>query len=140
MAIVVDTNVLLSAAIADSKTRELVVNMDERLVAPEAIYREIESYRGLIAEKSGLEDEEVEELLDRLFKYIEILHEDEIDGHVEEAKQELAEVDEDDVIFLAAALAIDGVIWSDDSDLQEQEVSEVYTTGEVIQEFYTDQI
>ncbi|MFB6244942.1 MAG: PIN domain-containing protein [Candidatus Nanohaloarchaea archaeon] len=134
--IVVDTNILLSALISDSKTREIVVNIENQLVAPEAIYQEINKYRDLIRDKAGINEEELDELLDRLFKHIQIVSNDKIKSEKTKADQELKEVDKDDTIFLAAAIAVEGVIWSDDKDLQKQDLVEVYTTEEILELVY----
>jgi len=130
--VVVDTNIILSAAIADSKTRELVVNLDQQLVAPEAIHTEIGKYRDLIQEKSGLTPAELDTLLNTLFKYIQLIPDADIKKEINQAEEELGDVDSDDVVFLAAALSPDGVIWSDDKDLQEQDLLTVYTTSEIV--------
>lgn len=135
--VVVDTNIILSAAISDSKTRELVVNLDQQLVAPEAIHTEIRNYRDLIKEKSGLNQEKLDTLLDTLFKYIKIIPDKEIKEEIESAEEELEDVDKDDAVFLAAALTTNGVIWSDDKDLQEQDQVTVYTTSEIIEQVET---
>lgn len=132
--VVVDTNILLSALISDSKTRSLVVNLDHQLVAPEDIHTEIKDYRGLIREKSGLDHESLETLLNTLFKYIQLVPTEELEPYLEEARNELAEVDEDDVVFLAAALAVDGSIWSDDKHFQQQDHVPVHTTSEIIRQ------
>ena len=130
--IVVDTNILLSALIADSKTRNLVVNLDHQLVAPEPIYDEVEEYRGLIQEKSGLDRGAVDTLLNTLFKYIEIIPTEDVEQFIDQANKELGEIDKDDVVFLAAALSVDGSIWSDDQHLHQQDLVPAYTTPELI--------
>jgi len=135
--VVVDTSILLSALITDSKTRSLVVNLDHQLVAPEPIYNEIEDYRDLIREKSGLNREELDSLLKTLFKYIQVIPTEDLKEHLEKADKELGEIDKDDVIFLAAALSINGSIWSDDKHLQQQNQIPVYTTTQIIKQ--TDQ-
>ena len=102
------------------------------LVAPEVIHREIEKYRELIREKSGLTDEELDTLLDTLFRYVHIIPDKQLEDHLIEAQEELADTDEDDVVFLAATLAVDGVLWSDDTGFQNQEIVPVLTTSELI--------
>lgn len=135
--VVVDTNVILSAAISDSKTRELIVNLDQQLVAPEAVHTEIGNYRELIMDKSGLTQEELDTLFDTLFKYVKIVPDEEIIEEIESAEKELEDIDKDDAVFLAAALTTNGVIWSDDKDLQEQDQATVYTTSEIIKQVET---
>lgn len=134
--LVVDTNVVLSAAISDSKTRELIVNLEHQLVAPEAIYREIWNHRNLIKQKSGLEEDELVQLLSTLFKYIEIVPDTDVERRRERARQELAGVDQKDLVFLAAALVVEGGIWSDDEHLRQQELVEVHTTQDIVEQVY----
>jgi len=52
MKLVVDANVVISALIADSKTRELIATLEPALLTPEFVYDEIENYTELIVEKS----------------------------------------------------------------------------------------
>lgn len=132
--VVVDTNIILSAAISDSKTRKLVVTLDQQLVAPEVIHTEIKNYRELIRDKSGLTQEELDTLLDTLFRYIKIISDEEIKEEIESAEKELEGIHKDDALFLAAALTTSGVIWSDDKDLQKQDQAPVYTTSEIIEQ------
>ena len=48
-----------SALIADSKTRELIVTLEEPdLLTPAFVHDEIENYQDLIVEKSGMEPDE----------------------------------------------------------------------------------
>lgn len=134
--IVVDTNILLSALISDSKTREIIVNIDKKLVAPEAIYQEINKYRDLIKDKADISQEELEKLLETMFKHIQIVPNEKIKQKLDEAEKEISEVDEDDVIFLATALSVEATIWSDDKDLQKQKLVETKTTEEIIKQTY----
>jgi predicted nucleic acid-binding protein len=134
--IVVDTNILLSALISDSKTREIIVNIDKQLVAPEAIYQEINKYRDLIKDKSDISQEELEKLLETMFKHIQMVPNEKIKQKLDEAEKEISEVDEDDVIFLATALSVEATIWSDDKDLQKQKLVETKTTEEIIKQTY----
>ena len=50
---VIDANVVISALIADSKTRELVVTIEPDLLTPAFVYDEIENHEFLIVEKPG---------------------------------------------------------------------------------------
>lgn len=135
MNLVVDANVIISALIADSKTRELIVTLEPTLLTPETIHDEIDNYRPLIVEKSGLSPERVQQFLDLLFQYIETVPASEFHPHIEQAETALSETDSDDVLYLACALARDAGIWSDDTDFDQQELVPVYTTAEVIASF-----
>lgn len=133
MTLVVDTNVLMSALIADSTTRTLLRTIDDRIVAPEKLRTELEGYDDLLWEKSGLSDSELDVLKNRLFDHVALVPDGELRPYRDEAVDALADVDPDDVIFLATALAVEGTIWSDDKDFQKQDLVPVVTTGEVIE-------
>ncbi|GAB6860254.1 hypothetical protein JCM17092_03430 [Haloplanus litoreus] len=64
MKLVVDANVVISALIADSKTRELIVTLDPDLLTPAFVYDELENYEPLIVEKSGTEPDRVAQFVD----------------------------------------------------------------------------
>lgn len=134
MTLVVDTNVLMSALIADSTTRELLRDVNRRIVAPARLENELQKYDDLIQEKSGLAESEVALLRERLFEYVEFVPDRKLRKHRPEAREALADTDPDDVIFLATALAVDGTIWSDDGDFLEQELVPVLDTADVVDE------
>lgn len=132
MKVVIDTNIFLSALISDSKTREIIVTSDHQFYAPEAIIDETLKHEELILQKSGLEKAKLDELVSTLLKYVHIIPDGSLQEYIPPAKEELIEVDEDDVVFLAATLTVDGVIWSDDGHFKEQELVQAYTTAEFI--------
>jgi predicted nucleic acid-binding protein len=137
MKLVVDANVIISALIADSKTRELIVTLEPYLLTPEFVHDEIENYEELIVEKSGMIPDRVTQFIDLLFQYIEVVPASEFYPHIEQAEEAIGDTDPDDVLYIACALASDADIWSDDSDFEEQHVVEAYTTSDVIDSFDT---
>jgi len=137
MRLVVDANVLLSALIADAKTRELLVTLEPDLLTPEVIEDELEKYDDLIVEKSGMSMEKVSKFLDLLFQYIEIVPTEELVPEIDRADDALCDTDPDDVLYLACALARDAAIWSDDSDFEAQSLVSVYPTAAVVESFET---
>ena len=110
MNIVIDTNILLSALITDSKTREIIVALDHQFYAPETIIDETLKHEDMILQKSGLKKEDLDELLSTLLKYVHIIPNEILQQNLPAAKKEMKEIDKDDVVFLAAAMTIDGVI------------------------------
>jgi len=137
MKLVVDANVVISALIADSKTRELIVTLEPDLLTPEFVHDEIENYEELIVEKSGMTPDRVAQFVDLLFQYIEAVPASEFHPYIEEADAAIGDTDPDDVLYVACALATDADIWSDDSDFEKQDVIETYTTSDVIDSFDT---
>ena len=137
MRLVVDANVVISALIADSKTRELIVTLEPDLLTPEVVHNEIENYEDLVAEKSGLSSERVQQFIELLFQYIETVPVGEFYEHIERADGAIGDTDPDDVLYVACALARGASIWSDDSDFEEQHLVPVFTTGDVVETFET---
>ena len=137
MKLVIDANVVISALIADSKTRELVVTLEPDLLTPEFVHDEVENYTDLVVEKSGMRPDRVEQFLDLLFQYVEVVPADDFYPRIEEARAAIGDTDPDDVLYVACALASDAAIWSDDSDFEEQDAVEAYATGEVLYSFDT---
>ena len=137
MKLVIDANVVISALIADSKTRELIVTLEPDLLTPEFVHDEIESYEELIVEKSGMTPDRVAQFIDLLFQYIEVVPASEFYPYIEEADAAISDTDPDDVLYVACALATDADIWSDDSDFEEQNIVEAHSTSKVIDSFDT---
>jgi predicted nucleic acid-binding protein len=137
MKLVIDANAVISALIADSKTRELIVTLEPDLLTPAFVYDEIENYEELVVEKSGMEPDRVAQFIDLLFQYIEVVPTDDFYPAIDRADEAIGNTDPDDVLYLACAIACDGAIWSDDSDFDEQELVETYSTGDVIDSFDT---
>ena len=137
MTLVVDANVIISALIANSKTRELIVTLEPELLTPEVIHGEIGNYEALIVEKSGTEADRVQQFIDLLFQYIETVPASEFYPYIDEAEEAISDIDPDDVLYVACALARKAGVWSDDSDFDEQDLVPVFTTGEVIELFDT---
>jgi predicted nucleic acid-binding protein len=137
MRLVVDANVVISALIADAKTRELIVTLEPELLTPDVVHVEIGTYESLIVEKSGMALERVRQFIDLLFQYIETVPASEFYPDIEEADEAIGDTDPDDVLYVACALARDAGVWSDDSDFEEQSLVPVFTTGEVVESFET---
>lgn len=137
MKLVIDANVVISALIADSKTRELIVTLEPDLLTPAFVHQEIENYEDLIVEKSGMKPDRVAQLIDLLFQYIEVVPAEDFYPEIETAEDAIGDTDPDDVLYLACAIASDAAIWSDDSDFDEQHLVETYSTSDVITSFDT---
>jgi len=137
MKLVIDANIVISALIADSKTRELIVTLEPDLLTPAFVHDEIGNYQDLIVEKSGMEPDRVAQFIDLLFQYVEIVPAEEFYPAIERADEAIGDTDPDDVLYLACAIACDASLWSDDSDFDEQDLVEAYSTSDVINSFDT---
>lgn len=137
MKLVIDANVVISALIADSKTRELIVTLEPDLLTPEFVHDELENYTELIVDKSGMHPDRVTQFIDLLFQYIEVVPASTFHPYTEEADAAIGETDPDDVLYVACALASDADIWSDDTDFDEQDIVKTRSTTDVINSFDT---
>ena len=85
MNIVIDTNIIISALIKDGLTRKIILNCKDMLLFPEFEFEEIEKHKEEIIQKSGLSEDEFNELLDYLLKYVHIIKTIEVLKYREEA-------------------------------------------------------
>jgi predicted nucleic acid-binding protein len=135
MELVVDSNIIFSAMISDSVTREILLDSGHSFYSPDFIKSEITKYRDLITEKSGLNEKEFEVLLDLILDEIEIQAKEEYENELGEAEEILGDQDIKDVPFLAVAIQKDCKIWSDDKDFQEQDRIDTVKTPEMIENY-----
>lgn len=135
MRFVVDANVIFSALIADATTRTLLIDLDHEYYTPEFVHTEIRKHRSTIEEKSGVSASAVEVVLDTLFDELLLVPDGNLKPHLQVAHTAIGDTDPDDVPYLAAALATDAAIWSDDGDFAKQSRVDVYTTSDMVAEF-----
>jgi len=133
MKFVVDANVLFSAAIRDSKTAEMLLRDDLSLYAPEYLFEEFEKYHDTVLEKTHRTDEEFERFVEVLRSRIETVPREAFADEITDART--ASPDEKDVPYIALALSLNTAVWTDDKELREQDLVEIYTTTEVVEEF-----
>ncbi len=132
MKLVLDTNILISALIRDSITREILIHPEMEYILPEFALEEIGNHKEEILQKSGLSKSDFGLLLEYLKDNIVLIPDKEI-IHKELAKQIMKNIDLKDSIFIALALSIknDG-IWSRDTDFEKQARIKVWKTKDLI--------
>ncbi|MFC6766641.1 PIN domain-containing protein, partial [Natrinema soli] len=123
--LVVDSNTVLSGLVGGI-TRKLLLESDRKLQYPAQSFDEIERNRGVIQERSNLSATTIDTLLETIFKNISLVPKSQVIQYREEAmtaksphpdanpERPFIERDENDMVFLAATMAVDGDIWSDD--------------------------
>lgn len=133
MKIVLDVNIILSALIKDSTTRKIILESKLDFYFPESSLNKIRKYEGLVLQKSGITKEIFLEVLITLFKNIQLVSSETILRNWSKAIKIMAHIDEEDVIFVAAALGLeDSLIWSDDKDFEKQDIVKVLKTKDVV--------
>lgn len=134
MKLVIDTNIIISALIKKSITRELLFSPRFDLYSPEFVYLEIEEHYDEILKKSKMEPYAFRTVLDEILSRIIVVPLEEYKPMFSEALEIMKDIDEDDTAFLALALLIrqDG-IWSNDPDFRLQKKVRVWTTKDLIE-------
>jgi len=136
MRLVVDTNVLLSALIADSATRRIIFRAGHELYYPKDALEELGHCKGLIRRKSSVSEKGLDELISETLKKLEIVDARHFYIKMGEAECIMAPYDKEDAVFIALALSIpECAIWSNDKHLRMQEYIPVVTTEELLKRF-----
>ena len=136
MNIIIDVNIILSALLKDSTSRKIILQASAKFYFPEDSLQKIRKYQEYILEKSQLGQEDFHFLLAGLFQPIHILTHEQIMENWEEAKNIMEKIDEEDVIFIAAAIYIkDSFIWSEDKHFEKQNSVKVLKTKEILSLF-----
>ncbi len=130
MDIVIDNNILFSLMNPLSANSYIFSMLEAKFFAPEFVKREFEKYEDLCLFKSGLSKDEFamrrEEIEGRIIFFDLIKY----SNFLKKTKELLA--DPDDVDFLALALALNAVLWSNDSHMKKQSFVKVFTTSELV--------
>lgn len=132
MKLVIDTNIVISALIKDSKSREMITSGKLELVSPDFVLSEIRKYESHICTKSGLLNEEFEVLMALIFQKITIIPFQEYESHKEAAKK-VMEQDIKDIPYVACYLALkcEG-IWTNDEDYKDKAGVKVFSTEQLL--------
>ena len=130
MDLVVDANILFSAAITDSKTSELLLRDDLSLYAPEYLFEEFEKYEDTLLEKTHREPDDFDRFVRILKRHITLVPKEEFKDELDEARSFCP--DTGDVPYLGLALYLNAPVWTDDKELRQQDRVDVLTTSELI--------
>ena len=133
MKIVLDSNVLFSALIRNSTTRKLILEYDDSFLFPSYILDEMEEHKEELMIKSKMSKEDFDKLLELLLKRVFFVPKESLKAHDEEAVEIVKDIDKDDAVFVACALAYpESIIWSDDKKLTKQNRVKVIGTSEMM--------
>lgn len=136
MNIVVDANVLISALIRDSTTREILTKSKLKFYCPGISLRAVNKYEKLILEKSGLSNEQYCDLLNNLLKCVNLIEDYQIKSNLNLAEKIMGKIDTEDVVFIAGALSLpNSIIWSDDKHFEKQNKIRVLKTKDILKYF-----
>ncbi len=133
MNIVIDSNVLFSALIKQSSTRQIILEYDSYFLFPSFIFEELQKHKNEILRKSGMKEDEFNLLFQLILKKVVIVPTETLYPYRSKAFEIVKDIDINDVIFVACALAYsNSIIWSDDKKLKLQNDVTVLNTSEMI--------
>lgn len=114
---------------------------DAVFLAPPELEAEVRSYSALLAEKSGLGESAVDEILTALFGSIGTVSYEIPKSAIQKARRAIGEEDPADVPYLATAITVErAAIWSDDEVFGDQRQVKWYSTPEVIELYEAGQL
>jgi predicted nucleic acid-binding protein len=132
--IVIDSNILFSALIKASTTRKIILEYEGFFLFPSLIFEEIGKHKYELIEKSGMTTKDFNLLLELLLKKVIIIPKEKLLPYKQEADALVKNIDPEDSIFIACALACKGVLWTDEKRLKKVKKIRVLNTKEIIQE------
>ena len=136
MKVILDVNILLSALIKDSKTREIILKSGFEFYFPEISLTKIRKYKKYIIDKADMTEESYSYVLTTLFHFIRLISNEELKNQWNEAKKVMEHIDPEDVVFVACALSVqNSVVWSDDKHFEKQDIIITLKTKEIINIF-----
>lgn len=119
MKVIVDTNIIYSALLkSDSWFAETLFLSDSTYYLPRFAVVELFKHKEKILSASRLTEEELLETLHLLLKQIQFIDEEVIStGRLIEAYHLCKDIDPKDMMFVALALELDAVLWTQDKEL-----------------------
>jgi len=135
--IVIDSNILFSALIKDSPTRKIILDYSGLFLFPSFIFEETEKHKQELLKKSKMSPKEFNALLSLLIRKVLIVPTDSLYRYKKQAYNIVKDIDPDDVLFIACALAYpQSFIWSDDKNLKRQAIIPILSTREMYYYLY----
>jgi predicted nucleic acid-binding protein len=132
MRLILDTNILISALVKESITRNILVMSGIEFLVPEFTFEEIDKHKDEILKKSKLSEQQFYLLMATLKENLTIIPKYEI-RKMKEAKEIMDEIDPNDTVFIALAIStLNDGIWSDDVHFKKQNIVKVCNTEELI--------
>jgi predicted nucleic acid-binding protein len=135
MRLIIDTNIILSALIKQSTTRSILTNPQFEFYIADFSIQEIQKYKNLVIEKSGLTNEKIELLFAIIMENIKIINKTQLKPKLKEAFKIMENIDPKDSPILACALTIPNEgIWTEDKHFKKQNKIKVYNKKELLAE------
>ncbi len=130
MKLVVDANVVISALVKSSITREVLLYPYISYYSPNFLLKEIDNHKEEISAKAG---KGYRPALELIVKKLIIMPDYFYENRMQEANKIIGRVDKDDEPYIALALELgaDG-IWSYDDDFRKQHRVNIFSTSDLL--------
>lgn len=132
MKLIIDTNRVMAALIKDSYSRKIILSPNIEFISINLSKLEIEKHKEEILEKAGLNENELDFLISKLHERILIIDDWVLKKFMEEAKKIMSKIDDNDTPFIAAAIATNFDIWSDDPHFEKQAKIKIWKTKDLV--------
>ncbi|MDG6905027.1 MAG: hypothetical protein JRN20_04500 [Nitrososphaerota archaeon] len=133
MRLIVDTGRIIAALIRDSAARRILFSDKFEFLTVNFAKSEISEHEQEIVRKAKLSKTEFDSVLSLLLDHVKIVSDLLIDPKIGEARAIMHDIDPDDVPFIAAALAVENGVWTDDAHFKRQNVIRVYSTATLLE-------
>lgn len=133
MRLVVDANVIISALAKDGGVRAALRTSTDEILTPEYVYTELDAHRREILDKSGLSDRGFNALIQNLFQRVEVVPREKMVPKLQNAARVMRSHDPDDAFYVAAALAVDAGVVSNDRAFEKQQAVPHMWTSEFVE-------
>ena len=134
-ALLVDTNCIIAALIKDSTARAIILSQKFTLHTITHAKNEVRNHKDALLNKTGRDAHTFDILLDRLLSNISILDDRHAIMFFPNARTIMDHIDPNDTPFIAAALALNCDIWSDDEHFQKQTIIKTWRTRDIVRSF-----
>lgn len=131
MKLIVNTNRIIAALVKDSISRKIINHLKAELITINFSQEEIGEHKKEIMDKSRLNEDQFSLIINKLKEKLIFLEEGLILTKIKEAKEIMDNIDPDDTYFIAAALATNSDIWSDDKHFEKQKRVKIWKTEEL---------
>lgn len=133
MRLVVDTNRIIAALVKDGISRHIILHFEGELISVGFSKEELSEHKKEILEKAKIEETEFEMIMDKLFSKLTILDDKVVTSAIKEAREIMEKIDPADVPFIAAAIATESALWSNDKHFKKQDRIRILNTKELIE-------
>lgn len=118
--LIIDSNIVFSALRGkNSKTRNRILNSEDKLFTPNFLIGEIFQHKERIIKNSKASEEETYEFLFKIINRITFINEENIStGNFIEAYRLSKDIDEKDTPFVALSLELGYKLWTRDDELK----------------------